>query len=81
MVFRGDALPNPVPNKMRGMERGPSFPQSDQMGTNFRESAPIGINSVPPSHSTFKSRVRIWAFLDLDEAVAVSPPRLENIQS
>ena len=30
---------------MRGMERGPSFPQSDEMGTNFRESLPIGIKS------------------------------------
>jgi hypothetical protein len=42
------------------MERGVGMASSDPLGgSNFRESHLIGIKSVLPSHSTFKSCVRI----------------------
>jgi len=38
--------------------------------------APLPRLSVPPSHSSFKPKVSLWAYVD--EAVAVASPELGN---
>jgi hypothetical protein len=48
------------------LEEGPIWLN---FGLNILQSTPIGRKSVPPSHSTFKPRVRRWYYADLAFAV------------
>jgi hypothetical protein len=58
---------------IRRMERGVSLPSSNPLGgSNFRESHPIKIKSVPPSHNGFKLRLRICLLLTAKSPVLIA---------